>query len=360
MVSANAVGDMDYKSIFTFENLYKAHLKARMGKRNKEDVILFENNLSYHLWSLLSRLRRENYFVSGYHTFRIYEPKEREIQALQYKDRVVQHCLCDNYLYPKLTSGFIKENAACQIGKGTDFARRLLADSLREQYKKHGVDGYILKADVHHFFPSIDHAVLKSMLAPRIEDPAILRLLYRIVDSFHATDGRGVPMGNQTSQLFALLYLDPLDKLVKQKLRIRHYVRYMDDCLLIHKDKAVLQDCLAKMTALVQDELHLEWNAKTQIVPIKNGVEFLGFRFAMTETGRVVQRLRTSSKKRYKRCMRKLANDYADGRIEAEDIRKVLAGYKGHLKRADAYHLQKYVQKQYRFKRKSENKSIEE
>ena len=334
---------MNYDELFTFEHLYDAHLKARKCKRCKKDVILFELNLSENLWDVYDALHERTYAVGGYHKFQIQEPKPREIQALTYKDRVVQHVLCDLYLYPLLTRRFIYDNGACQKGKGTDFALDRLTQFLSDFYKHHGINGYILKADIHHFFPSIDHEVLKCRIRKAVQEPEILALLMHIIDSYNGDTGKGIPMGNQTSQLFALYYLDQMDRLVKERLHVQYYLRYMDDCILIHEDKAFLNHCLNKMRELVEDELLLEFNQKTQMFPISNGVDFLGFHFYMTETGKVIRKVRTSTKQRYKKRMKKLRLDYNAGRIELDDIKKTLPGFYGHLKRGHTYRLRKSV-----------------
>lgn len=344
---------MNYDEIFTFENLYEAHLKARSGKRCKKDVILFENNLSFNLWQLYDELKSKKYSVEKYNKFYVYEPKKREIQALLYKDRVVQHALCDLYLYPLLTKRFIYDNCACQKGKGTDFARDRLAVHLRSFYKEHKTNGYILKADIHHFFPSINHNVLKRMLESIVEDIDILGFLYMLIDSYNSEKGCGIPMGNQTSQLFALYYLNPLDRLVKEKLRVKYYVRYMDDCILILDSKERLKECLRQMNLLVEDELLIAFNNKTQIFPIENGVDFLGFHFYMTDTGKVVKKLRKSSKKKFKNRMKKLKKQYESGEIEIEDINRVLPGYNGHLSCGHTYKLRNAVFKDFKLVRKN-------
>lgn len=338
---------MTYDEIFTFENLYQAHLKARVCKRNKKDVIKFELNLSENLWELYDRLKDRTYKVSGYNKFVIFEPKRREIQALEYKDRIVQHALCDLYLYPLLTSKFIYDNGGCQKGKGTDFALNRFSGFLRDYFKQNKNEGYILKADIHHFFPTIDHKVLKNKLRKIIIDKDIYNLICGIIDSYNADTGKGIPMGNQTSQLFALYYLDQMDRLVKEKLHIKYYLRYMDDCLLIHESKGYLKWCLRKMEECVEDELMLEFNSKTQIFPIKNGVDFLGFHFYMTDTGKVIRKVRQSTKKKYKKRMRKIRDDYNTGRIEYDDIKKVLPGFNGHLKRGHTYRLKNSVLKDF-------------
>lgn len=348
-----------YDEIFTFENLYAAHLQARKGKRNKKDIINFELNLSENLWELFDSLNIRQYKVSNYNYFNIYEPKQREIQALEYKDRVVQHALCDLYLYPLLTSRFIYDNGACQKGKGTDFAINRFSNFLRDFYKHNGTNGYILKADIHHFFPSIDHNVILTKLKRVIKDNDILALIEEIVNSYNSDTGKGIPMGNQTSQLFALYYLDQVDRLVKERLHIKYYVRYMDDMILVHESKDYLKHCLNKMKEIVEDELLLEFNNKTQIFPIKNGVDFLGFHFYMTDTGKVIRKLRTSSKKRYKGRMKKLKSDYNNGLIELDKIKKTLPGLKGHLSRGHTYRLQNSVLKEFvlirKYKEDNEN-----
>lgn len=159
-------------------------------------------------------------------------------------------------------------------------------------------------------------------------------------------------MGNQTSQWFALYYLDGLDRLVKEKLRIKYYTRYMDDMILIHSDRNYLKECLQEMECFLSGELKLAFNEKTQIHPIRQGVDYLGFHFYLTETGKVVRTLRQSSKKRLKRRLRNYRHAYAEGKMELEAISRSVAGCKGHLKHAHTYRLQKNIWKNFRLKRK--------
>ena len=332
---------MKYNEIFTFDNLLNAHFTARKSKRHKKDVVLFEINLSQNLWDLHKRLNNKTYQIGGYNKFNIYEPKKREIQALSYYDRIMQHTLCDNYLYELITSKLIYDNAACQKGKGTDFSRKRLSRFLSEYYKKFGRKGYILKADVRRYFPSIDHDILKSKLSKIVDDADILNLLYIIIDSYNFEENIGIPMGNQTSQLFALYYLDEIDRLCKEKLRFKYYVRYMDDIVIIHPSKEFLQNSLNIMNYILENKLELEFNNKTQIFPIKNGVDFLGFHFYLTENGKVIKKLRSSSKKRYKKKMKKLQYDYSNWNKDLEEVKQSLAGHNGHLKSGNTYQLKK-------------------
>lgn len=135
---------------------------------------------------------------------------------------------------------------------------------------------------------------MKTKLCRVFKDPDVYQLLEHIIDSYEKTPGKGLPMGNQTSQWFALYYLDGLDRLAKEQYRMKYYTRYMDDCVMICNDKEYLKQCLAAMEQYAEQELLLKFNKKTQITTIKNGVDYLGFRFYLTDTGKVIRRLRTS------------------------------------------------------------------
>ncbi|MDL2238422.1 reverse transcriptase/maturase family protein [Christensenellaceae bacterium OttesenSCG-928-K19] len=348
------MGITDFENVCDFDSLYRAHQKARLGKRHKQDVIAFEMDLANNLWNIKRRLEDGSYRVGGYKRFTIYDPKTREIQALCYADRIVQHSLCDNVLMPFFENRLVYDNCACRVGKGTHFGMERLAGFMREHYRQHGAHGWILKADVRKFFQSVDHGVLLAQLRKVIPDPDVMRLLEMIVCSWSADTGKGLPMGNQTSQIFALYYLDPLDRLVKEKLRVKHYTRYMDDMVLLHPDKAHLQECLRQMRALAQNKLHVEFNEKTHIFPVAHGVDYLGWHFYLTGTGKVVKRLRTQNKKKLKRRMKGLQKGYAEGRLDIEDITRSMAATQGHLLHGHTYKLREKIYSQTAFARHEE------
>lgn len=334
---------MDYTIMYDFEKLYEAYKKCRRGKSQKTDVIQFELNVSDELIKLRQELKENTYHTGKYYKFTIYDPKEREIQALPFRDRIVQHNLCDNILAPLLERHLIFDNSACRKGKGTHFAMNRLTAFFQDYYKKYGAEGYILKCDIHKYFDSIDHKVLKTKLMRLIKDEDIFRLLENIIDSYEKTPGKGLPMGNQTSQWFALYYLDGLDRIVKEKFRMKYYTRYMDDCIILCQDKAYVKQCLEYMETYVKEELLLDFNQKTQLTTMKNGVDYLGFHFYLTDTGKVIKRLRTSSKRRWKRRLKKLQRQYRDGEVLLGDITCSIASYKGHLMHGHTYRLQKKV-----------------
>jgi hypothetical protein len=347
----------DYEKICDFQNLYQAHLRARRGKRDKPEVIRFELNMASELSSMQRALEARSYKMHGYYHFIVHEPKRREIFAAYYPDRVLLHCVCSEVLIPVLQKRLIHDNAACQEGKGIHFAIRRFSGFMREHYKYHGAEGYVLKCDVSKYFASIDHGVLKRQLEKVMPDREIMALLAHYIDSYSTAGrpGKGLPLGNQSSQWFGIYHLDGVDRLIKEVLRVRHYVRYMDDLLLIHRDKAFLQDALHQIRGMVEDSLNLELNGKTQITPLRGGVEFMGWRFYLTDTGKVIRKLKTQSKLRFKRRLKKIQKDYAAGLLELEDVKHTLASYHGHLKHGHTYKLTSKAFREFVLKRELPN-----
>lgn len=328
----------DYTKIYEFQNLYKAYLLSRRSKRTTGEVIGFEMDPGANLAKLQEELADGTYRLSGYYHFTIHDPKVREIYALHYRDRIVQHSLCDNLLAPYMENHLIYDNAACRKKKGTLFAINRLNLFLRQHYRAYGRKGYFLKCDIRKFFDTIDHDILKQRLVRIVDDDRTLRLLFHIIDSYETAPGKGIPMGNQTSQWFALYYLDPLDRLVKERLRIKHYTRYMDDMVLVSPDKETLREALSAMRELVEG-IGLSFNQKTQIFPIASGVEYLGWRFTLSETGAVIRRLKKQSKIRWQHRLRKLQREYAAGRLDSKKLRESLESYRNHMSYGNTWRL---------------------
>ncbi len=350
--------NLTFDEVFTFERIYQAHMRGRCAKRDKKPLVRFETTMLQNLYDTYDRLNRGTFKIRGYNHFTVHEPKKREIQTLHYGDRVVQHVLCDDVLCPYFTKRAILDNAVCQVGKGTHFALQRFEKKLHNFVRTHGLNGYILKCDILKYFPSIPHSVLKKMFCSQLRDERLKQLLTHIIDSYHTNaeylsnygydclssnpekSGRGVPIGNQTSQVFGMFYLDKVDRLVKEKLRVKIYSRYMDDFILVHSDKAFLQNALKEITKAV-NSLGLKFNSKTQILPLKNGVTYLGFRYYFTPTGKLVKLIRTKTKKRLRSRARLLKKASIEGLIGPERVRASLAAFHGHLVHAKGYRLEK-------------------
>ena len=330
----------DFEKVYAFQSLYNAYRLAARGKHSREDVIRFEMNLAENLWWLHDALEDGSYRPAPYNHFTIHDPKTREIQALSFADRVVQRSLCDNTLRPWIDARLIYDCAACRKGKGTHFAMDRLSEFLRAYYRQYGSKGYALKCDIRKYFDSVDHKVLKARLR-HFPDPRTREFLYMIIDSYHTEPGKGLPMGNQSSQWFALYYLDGVDRMIKEKYRIKYYTRYMDDLVLLHPDKTVLNQCLREIRAYAAEALKLEFNQKTQITPIAQGIDYVGWRFYLTDTGKVIRYLRTCAKKRFKRRLKLFQKQYAARQIDYDSISQSLSSYSGHLKHGHTWKLRK-------------------
>lgn len=320
--------NQSFEAVYDFSNLYAAYRAARKGKRWKSTVAKVEANALEAVAYLQKELRDGTYRPGAYYEFFVYEPKKRLIQTNSIKDKIVQHAFCDQVLYPVLSRPFILDNYGSQVGKGTHFGLDRLRDFMREYYRRHGsADGWVLKADVHHYFASIRHDILKQDVAELLTDPRCLALSTAIIDS--TPGGVGIPIGNQSSQIYALLYLNKLDHFVKEVLRIRYYGRYMDDFYLIHEDKAVLKEAWAR----IEEHLTargLQLNGKTNIFPLRNGLDFLGFHSYLTDTGKVIRKVRRSSRERMKRKLRKFSVMYAAGAISKEEITASYQSWRSH------------------------------
>lgn len=319
---------MTYYELSSFPVLLKSHKIARKSKRHKYGTIDYENNLCTKITSLEQELKNGTYKVGKYRTFFVTEPKKREIQALGYKDRIVQHSLCDNFLIPYYEPRLIYANCACRKGKGTYFARQLLKRYYVEFYKKFGTKGYVLKCDIHKYFASIDHDILKNLLS-KIPDKQVYNLLCTIIDSYHFDTNVGLPIGNQVSQILGIVFLDKIDRIIKEKCQIKHYVRYMDDLILLSNSKKKLVECLFEIENGLK-QINLVLNEKTNISAITTNVEFLGAVYKMTKTGRVILRVRKQTRKRINARIKAIKN------LSGEEItvlkKAIIGGLKGHLK----------------------------
>ena len=275
-------------------------------------------------------------FLRGeYHYFKVFEPKERQIMALPFYDRVVQHAI-NNVLEPIFDKRFISQSYACRKGKGMHAASDTLQNWLYEWQKFHTDEPlYAIKADIHHYFQSIDHGILKAEIRKVIKDAGVLALLDKIIDhNGNMPEGVGIPVGNLTSQLFANIYLDKLDKYVKHTLGAKQYIRYMDDFIILSPDKDELRRWLADIEVFLRDELRLALNPKTAILAAKNGVDFVGYKHRATH-----RKVRPDSIKRVKRTIKKCES----GKITKEQLQKSIQSWTGHAGHADSYHLRKKI-----------------
>lgn len=328
----------------TFKELYKGLKKSCCNVRWKDSVTGYEANSLKNTYLLRQSLLNGTYKISGYQRFKVHEPKEREIVATRLKDRQFQRSLCDNVLYPQITRSFIRDNCACQRGKGVDDALDRLTVHLRRYYFKHGPNGWALKCDIRHYFAETPHDVAKAAIRKRLTDQRAAYYTDAIIDSFGGD--KGIGLGSQVSQITELAVLDDLDHYIKERLRIKHYLRYMDDFILIHEDKSVLRAALAEIEKRLS-ALGLTLNEKTQILPLKNGVLWLKWRFVLTDTGKVIRKICMKSVVRERRKLRKMAKLAVAGRIPVAAITESFITWKAHAQRGNCRKIVADMQKLY-------------
>ena len=313
----------------SFENLYKGLKKSCRNVRWKTSVTQYEVNGLKNTAKIIIDIQNSKYRISEYQVFEIFEPKRRTITATRIKDRQLQRSLCDNYLYDALTKSFIYDNCACQIGKGTYFAINRLKTHLHKYYHKNRTnDGYFLKCDISHFFDSINHEIAKEVIKKRVKNNDAFRLVCDIIDSFGGDVGIG--LGSQVSQLIALTLLDDMDHMIKERLHVKHYVRYIDDFILIHKDKEYLKYCLQEISSHLCS-IGLKLNKKTSLQTIHNGVPFLNWRYVLTNTGAVKM---FQNKRRFRAKiskLKKMRNLYEAGRLTLDELSQSLDGMVAHV-----------------------------
>lgn len=293
----------------------------------------FEANREDNLFHAIEVLKDGTYQPGEYRVFKVWEPKERIIMALPFFDRVIQHMIV-NLIEPIFEKRFLFHSYACRKGKGVHEASKTLSKWLYELEVVQGKKIYAIKGDIHHYFQSVSHDILKAEIRRYISDKALLKILDRIIDHNGIfPPGVGIPVGNLTSQLFANVYLNKLDQFVKHELKVKYYVRYMDDFIILSEDPAELRRLLAIIEEFLRRELRLELNPKTTILAAKNGINFVGY---------IHYKDHKKIKKDAKRRLKKLLNAFETGEVELEYFDRSIESRLGHMEHADTYN---YIRK---------------
>jgi len=312
----------NFNNIISVQNLLISWQEFLNGKRKRTDIVLFSMNLMDNIFSLHNDLKNKIYKHSNYEAFKINDPKPRDIHKANVRDRLLHHAIY-RILYPYFDKKFIYDSYSCRIEKGTHKAIYRFESFIRKVSKNNTKQCWVLKCDIKKFFASIDHNILKSILEKNTQDKDTLWLLNNIIDSFQ----KGLPLGNLTSQLLVNIYMNEFDQYVKHKLKIKYYIRYADDFVVLSEDKKYLENVLKQMKEFLENNLKLTMHPnKVFIKTIFSGVDFLGW--VHFPKHRV---LRTSTKKR---MFRNLENNQKP---------EVLASYLGMLSHGNGYKLKKIL-----------------
>ncbi len=317
-----------FERVAAFENLVAAWIGARRGKTRKPAVARFGYAAEREVHRIRAELLEGTYRFGPYRAFQVCDTKPRRILAAPFRDRVVHHAIC-RVVAPILDATLIADTFACRKGRGTLAAMKRVREFVREV-----PDGYALKADVRRYFDSIDRELLVAMLGRNIKDARLLGLLRALIESAPpggAGPGKGIPIGNLTSQTFANLYLSPVDHATKETLGIGRYARYVDDIVVVDASKARLWEiagCLDRSLAALHLTLHPR---KVTVRPVRSGVDFVGY---VVFPNRV--RVRGANVLRFRRRERWLRLACAAGTVSPAEYWASVDGWVGHAIHADS------------------------
>lgn len=335
-----------YYEITSFHTLMVADTHVSKGKRENTERLRFYDNREGNLEEISTLLRAGKVPKVEYHSFYVYVPKVRKVIFIDYWSKVVQRAIYD-VLNPKICRTFIEHTYACVKGRGQLAAMEQLYTWMRET-RTSGTEWYYYKFDVAKFFYRIDHEILMDICRKKIDDPRTVDLLgYYInndavpfgmpldVNQLTITEEQmlydlGIPIGGGLSHMLGNMYLDPLDQFCKRVLGIKRYIRYMDDIIILDNDKERLKEYGRRMTQFLEERLHLNFNNKTALRPVRVGCEFVGF---VIYNDHVI--LRKSTTLRMKRTLRKTRQDYHDNLITFKEANATMQSYLAMLSHVD-------------------------
>jgi len=298
-------------------------------------VALFDFFLEDRLFEIREALIQKTYTHGPYTSFYVTDPKLRFINKAEVVDRVV-HQAVFRILYHIFDRGFISQSFSCRFKKGSHKGVEVLEKYIRKVTSNYTVPAYALKCDIKKFFASVNKDILLQIIQRKINDPDTLWLLQTIIDSFQSKSTTGIPLGNVTSQLFANIYLNELDQYIKRTLKLRYYLRYCDDFIILHTDKDYLLSLVTTINEFLQLILNVELHPnKITVTKINQGIDFLGY--VVLPHYRIVRR---NTKNRILRKYEKRTKEYQKGKIDKQSLYQSLQSYLGILKHAKAQGIQ--------------------
>jgi len=329
----NSLKVSNYSQLISIESIFQAWEEFKKGKRNKKDVQLFERHLEDNIFDLYFALTSKNYKHGGYFEFYVNDPKRRHIHKAKVSDRIVHHLLY-KYLYEIFDKKFIYDSYSCRKGKGTHKAVKRLEKLTKIVSLNYTRECWALKLDVKKFFDSIDHNLLKDLVHKNIKDKNINQLIDEVIDSFHSEvgEGKGIPLGNVSSQIFANIYLNELDQFLKHDLKIRYCLRYADDFIILDNSKVKLLHYINIMKSFLDESLKLELHPKKVIYrKLSWGIDFCGY---IVLPHYMLPRTKTK-----RRIVKKVTNETIST--------QALDSYVGYLSHAKSYKIQQVLKNIY-------------
>ena len=335
--------------------------RVKLNTKNKKKLEKFENNYVSNMIYIKNILNDKKYIPGKYNIFIIKEPKLRLIMSQNVIDKIINHVVSEYFLVNIYDKTLIDTNIATRKNKGTHYGIKLLKKYINEIKNE---KFYILKFDISKYFFNLDHEILKKLVRKKIKDKDVLKIIDNIIDSTDSDyvnktikllkkkeiekinnkneeliksinniplykKGKGLPIGNMSSQVLAIMYLNELDHYIKENLKIKYYIRYMDDGILIHKDKEYLKFCLKEIEKIIK-KYKLELNSKTKIYNSFEGFEFLGFRYFI-KNNKLIMKVTNRTKRKFKRKIKNMTKLMKENKITKKEFNQVKNSYLGHL-----------------------------
>lgn len=320
-----------YLKAISFDELIKATNECVRGVKWKESTAKFYTNRLYRIAELRQLLKTNKYKLQNYIKFMTFDPKPREICATRIRDRVLQRSLCNNGLYDAFVNPFIYDNLACQKGKGITASIKRMKYHLNKYFHENNTnEGYYLKLDIHHYFESTPHEELKKIVKYYIREENFQKIVFDIIDSFDDKRSdkeikldpfgkRGIGLGSQCSQLLQLLYLNDVDHYIKEQLKVAHYIRYMDDMILLARTKEHANFLLQKIKEILERK-GLTLNKKSKISRIQDNIQFCKIIYKLSKSGKIKTKVVRKTFNREIRRIRKYKQLLKDGKISIKDL----------------------------------------
>ena len=328
-----------------YVHLFDSAIKCQKGVLWKSSVSQYIQQLPKSTAILEAELRNGSYKPAKPMRVLLTHPKKREAISIMFRDRVYQRSLNDNIIYPAMTKSFIYDNCACQKGKGTKFAKDRLVCHIQRAVRQWGLDLYVGQFDIKHYYENMQHDTTEQMFMDNLPD----RYGNRVVDilSYQYKDQKGYNPGSQMVQIAGIAVLNGLDHYIKEKLHVKYYIRYMDDFIIIHKDKELIKHCkteIAKYISNIGLSLH---DGKTKIYKITDGIRFLGFKFTPTSTTKVIKSVLGQNVRNYKRKLKKMVKLAKQGKMTKEKVDECFSSWKAHIKYGNSYKLLRRMEAYY-------------
>ena len=360
-----------YHKICDIDNIMKFEHIISVNTSNKKKVEKFQEHYVENIYKIRDILMSKNYIPGEYNIFFIHEPKLRLIMSNNIQDKIINHLVAYYLLVEVFDKTFIDTTVATRVGKGTHLGLFYTKKFINDMKRLFGNDFYYLKFDISKYFYNIDHDVVKCMIRNKIKDKDAINIIDRIIDSTDddyinkkieklklkeiekinnsslsdkekiirieevnkiplCQKGKSAPIGSMCSQIIAVMYLDKLNHFIKEKLHIKHYVLYMDDGILFSHDKEYLKYCKEEIIKFLYNYKLSINEKKTRVDSIRNGIDFLGFKFYI-KNNKIVLKVRNDTKKRFRRKMKKVNQLYLDNLIDYTEYKMVIDSYTGHL-----------------------------